>query len=155
MSKGEGSLKMGHFSDPEFVTFVSNDDPNSLREPHKLQYRTKGMVIKMIEYIVAILIGIMCVVIGILNMGGNVSMLHSYHRERVKEEDIRPFGRLVGLGMMIVGAGIIAGGVMSIIAFKLGNKTLDIIGMAILGVGLAVGIGIAFYAMKKYNKGIF
>lgn len=38
---------MGHFSDPEFVTFGSNDDPNSLREPHKLQYRTKGMVIKM------------------------------------------------------------------------------------------------------------
>ena len=41
---------MGHFSDPEFVTFVSNDDPNSLREPHKLQYRTKGMVIKMTEF---------------------------------------------------------------------------------------------------------
>ena len=109
----------------------------------------------MYEYIFAILVGVVCIVIGILNMGGNVSMLHSYHRKRVKEEDIRPFGRLVGIGMMVVGAAITVAGVLSMIAYKTENKTLDVVGYVIIGIGLAVGLGFAFYAMKKYNKGIF
>ena len=109
----------------------------------------------MYEYIFAILVGVVCIVIGILNMGGNVSMLHSYHRKRVKEEDILPFGRLVGIGMMVVGAAITVSGVLSMIAYKTENKTLDVVGYVIIGIGLAVGLGFAFYAMKKYNKGIF
>ena len=32
---------MDHFSDTEFVHFGSNDDPNSLQEPRKLQFRTE------------------------------------------------------------------------------------------------------------------
>ena len=39
-------------------------------------------------FIVTLLIGIACIVIGIMNSMGNVSMLHSYHRSRVSEEDI-------------------------------------------------------------------
>ena len=109
----------------------------------------------MIEYIFAIIVGIACTVIGILNTKGHISMLHSYHRKRVKEEDIRPFGKLVGLGMMGIGAGIIAGGALSIVTYQTKNNIFEIIGMVIVGIGLAVGVSIAFYAMKKYNKGIF
>ena len=109
----------------------------------------------MYEYIGAIVVGLMCIIIGILNTKGNVSMLHSYHRKRVKEEDILPFGRLVGLGMMIVGVGVIVGGVLSIVTHVTENKSFEIIGMVFIGVCLIVGVAIAFYAMKKYNKGIF
>ncbi len=109
----------------------------------------------MIEYIVAILVGVMCIVIGIMNTKGNISMLHSYHRKRVSEEDRLPFGRLVGLGMMIIGAGIICGGAFSIVTYKTENMIFEAVGMVIIGVGLVVGIALAFYAMIKYNKGIF
>ena len=109
----------------------------------------------MYEYIGAIVVGLMCIIIGILNTKGNVSMLHSYHRKRVKEADILPFGRLVGIGMMVIGAAITVAGVLSMIAYKTENRTLDVVGYVIIGIGLAVGLGFAFYAMKKYNKGIF
>ena len=109
----------------------------------------------MYEYIIAILVGVVCVIIGIMNTKGNLSMLHSYHRKRVKEEDIIPFGKLVGLGMMIIGAAIIVGGVLSTVAYTTENKTFDIVAYVIIGIGFVVGIGFAFYAMKKYNKGIF
>ena len=109
----------------------------------------------MYEYIGAILVGVMCIVIGILNTKGNISMLHSYHRKRVKEEDILPFGRLVGLGMIIIGAAITVGGILSMVAVNTENKAWNIVSYVVIGIGLAVGLGFAFYAMKKYNKGIF
>ena len=40
------------------------------------------------EFIIQIIIGLVLVIIGIFNMKGNISLLHSYHRKRVKKEDI-------------------------------------------------------------------
>ena len=56
--------------------------------------------------IVTFLVGVVCIVLGISNMRGNISSLHSYHRSRVSEEDRIPFGKQVGLGTIIVGIGI-------------------------------------------------
>ena len=52
----------------------------------------------MIDMIWAEIIGAVLLVIGILNMKGNISTIHRYHRHRVKEEDVLPFGRLMGAG---------------------------------------------------------
>ena len=107
------------------------------------------------ESIITIIIGIVIIVIGIFNTKGNVSMMHSYHRKRVKPEDILPFGRLVGLGMIIIGVSLISMGVLSYLAVVLQNELLLKIGYVTLIVGFVVGLGINFYAMFKYNKGIF
>ena len=63
--------------------------------------------------IVTFLVGVVCIVLGISNMRGNISSLHSYHRSRVSEEDRIPFGKQVGLGTIIVGIGIIVFSVLS------------------------------------------
>lgn len=63
--------------------------------------------------IVTFLVGVVCIVLGISNMRGNISSLHSYHRSRVSEEDRIPFGKQVGLGIIIVGIGIIVFSVLS------------------------------------------
>ena len=107
------------------------------------------------NYIVPVLLGILCIVIGILNMKGNVSSLHSYHRRRVAEQDIRPFGRLVGLGTVIIGATVILFGAMSFISEQLKMPIFTIVGTVIMIVGIVVGLGLNIYAMIKYNKGIF
>jgi hypothetical protein len=60
-------------------------------------------------FVVTALVGIVCIVLGISNMKGNISSLHSYHRSRVSEEDRIPFGKKVGLGTIIIGAGGTAG----------------------------------------------
>ena len=40
------------------------------------------------EFIIQIIIGLIIIIIGTLNMKGNISLLHSYHRKRVKKEDL-------------------------------------------------------------------
>ena len=109
----------------------------------------------MVEYIVAFLVGVIFIVLGISNMRGNISSLHSYHRHRVSEEDRIPFGKQVGLGTMIVGIGIIIFSVLSAVTLYTENNIFTLIGTAVLIVGIVVGLIISFKAMIKYNKGIF
>ena len=105
--------------------------------------------------IVVFLVGIVCIVLGISNMRGNISSLHSYHRNRVSEEDRIPFGKQVGLGTIIVGIGISVFGVLSSVTLYTENDIFILIGTAILIICIILGLVISFRAMIKYNKGIF
>ena len=105
--------------------------------------------------IVAFLVGVVCIVLGISNMRGNISTLHSYHRHRVSEEDRIPFGKQVGLGTIIIGIGIIIFSVLSAVNLYTENNIFILIGTVVLIVGIIVGLIISFKAMIKYNKGIF
>ena len=67
------------------------------------------------ETIFGICIGIAFVVIGILNRKGNISMMHSYHRKRVSEEDKIPFGKLVGNGTITIGLTLVVYGAILIV----------------------------------------
>ena len=75
-------------------------------------------------------------------------MLHSYHRKRIKEEDIKPFGKKVGIGTIIIGITIILAGLFAFLSYANISKVVLII-------GLITGCIIIFYALFKYNKGIF
>ena len=109
----------------------------------------------MLEFIVAFIIGLACIVIGVLNTKGHIGMLHSYHRKRVSDEDRIPFGRLVGTGMMVIGVAAIVGAGLFTAGGMTENAVLTIVGNAVLIAGFVFGIAISFYAMIKYNKGIF
>ena len=105
--------------------------------------------------IVTFLAGVVFIVLGISNMRGNISSLHSYHRSRVSEEDRIPFGKQVGLGTIIVGIGIIVFSVLSSVTLYTENDIFILVGTAILIIGIILGLVISFRAMIKYNKGIF
>ena len=105
--------------------------------------------------VITLLVGILFIVIGISNMRGNISSLHSYHRKRVSEEDRIPFGKRVGLGMIIIGSAIIIFSGLSAATLYTKNDTFILVGTAIMIVSLIVGLIIAFRATIKYNKGIF
>ena len=105
--------------------------------------------------IVAFLVGVVCIVLGISNMRGNISSLHSYHRHRVSEEDRIPFGKQVGLGTIIIGVGIMVFSVLSSVTLYTENDIFILIGTAILIIGIILGLVISFRAMIKYNKGVF
>ena len=64
----------------------------------------------MVAGITTAALGLIIIVIGIVNMCGNISSLHSYHRNRVAPEDVKPMGRIVGLGTLLVGIGMVAFG---------------------------------------------
>ena len=107
------------------------------------------------EFIAIVIIGIVCVIIGIFNIHGNISMLHSYHTKRVKEEDKLPFGRLVGAGIITIGVGLVAAGVLYYLASALQESIYATVSMVALISAIVVGLAVASYAMFKYNKGIF
>ena len=109
----------------------------------------------MATMILTVLIGIFICVLGGVNMTGNITSLHSYHRKRVREEDKKPFGRLVGIGSILMGLGTSCLGVFMYIWESTQNQMYFIIGSVIFGAAFVVGLAISFFAMIKYNKGIF
>ena len=104
---------------------------------------------------VSVIIGIVLIIIGISNMRGDISSLHSYHRQRVKEEDRVPFGKKVGLGTIIIGGTVILNACLAFGAKKTDHPALQTLGTVILPIGLIAGLIFIIYAMMKYNKGIF
>ena len=81
------------------------------------------------EFIIQIIIGLVLIIIGIFNMKGNISLLHSYHRKRVKKEDIIPFGKKVGIGSIIIGIAIIIAGVFTILNYTNISNAILVIGL--------------------------
>lgn len=105
--------------------------------------------------ITPIVLGILISILGIFNRRGNISSIHWYHRQRVTDENMIPFGKKIGLGTIIIGISIIVFGVLSLVT-KLTRLDLFVtIGAALVVMGIVVGIILSLHAMIKYNKGIF
>ena len=109
----------------------------------------------MASSILTFAIGVICIILGIMNTRGNISSLHSYHTKRVAKENVPAFGKLVGLGTIIIGVGVILFSILSVTEYYTKNEIFVTIGMVIMSIGFVVGIALSFYAMKKYNGGIF
>ena len=107
------------------------------------------------EFITVSGLGLLISILGIINMTGNISSLHWYHRQRVTEESRKPFGKLVGLGTLISGLAMIVFGILFLIFEQTQLTAFVILGVIELIVSIIVGMSISFYAMKKYNGGIF
>ena len=109
----------------------------------------------MLSMIVTIAVGLVICFLGITNMRGNLSSLHSYHRNRVRDEHKKIFGRLVGMGNIIMGASVAILGVLIYVWEQTQILAYAIAGGVLIAVGMIAGLGISFFAMIKYNKGIF
>ncbi len=109
----------------------------------------------MAQIIIVSGLGLLISILGIINMTGNISSLHWYHRQRVTEENRKPFGKLVGIGTLIIGLSTIAFGFLLFIFERTQLQALVIVGSIELIASIAVGMIISLYAMKKYNGGIF
>jgi hypothetical protein len=102
----------------------------------------------MYEFIFTAALGVFLCVIGAINMTGNLRALHKYHYHRVRPEDKIPFGRLVGIGNIIIGASFMIFSLLMALKY-------EIIATIVMILGLLIGLAFAFYSMIKYNKGIF
>ena len=102
-----------------------------------------------------VILGIIISVLGVFNMRGNISSVHWYHRQRVTEADRKPFGKLVGGGTLLIGVSLIVFGIFEFVAEKLQNEVFVTVGAVLMIAAIATGLIMNFYAMLKYNKGIF
>ena len=69
-------------------------------------------------------------------------------RPVLKKEMVMTKWLFIGVAMLLMG-------VLSFMASRLNNDIYLIAGTVVLIVGLVVGMVISFWAMFKYNKGIF
>ena len=99
------------------------------------------------EHLLLLVFGIFLSVLGIVNMKGNISTIHSYNRRKVKEEDVPKYGRTVGTGTLIIGAAL----ALAYFITLWNEKMIDLIILPALVVGLAF----ILYGQIKYNHGIF
>lgn len=99
------------------------------------------------ENITLLVLGVFISVLGIVNIKGNISTIHSYNRRKVKEEDIPKYGKAVGTGTLIIEVSLV-------VSFIVSFWSEVMIEFIILSAGV-VGIGFILYAQFKYNKGIF
>lgn len=102
-----------------------------------------------------IILGVILIILGAGNMRGNLSSIHRYHRRRISERDKKPFGRLVGLGTLIIGAAVALFGGLTFAAEKTECEAFAVAGRIEIIVSICIGVGISLYAMLKYNKGVF
>lgn len=99
------------------------------------------------DEIILLVMGLLISAMGIVNICGNVSTIHSYNRRKVAEEDIPKYGRAVGIGTLIIGASLVAAYVLTLLECNMAEYV--IIPAAV------VGLGFIIYGQIKYNKGIF
>lgn len=99
------------------------------------------------DNLILLVLGLFISALGITNIRGNVSTIHSYNRRKVKEEDIPKYGKAVGAGTLVMGAALILG----YIALFWSEEAMALVILP----AVVVGVGLILYGQFKYNGGIF
>lgn len=99
------------------------------------------------DHVLLLVLGIFISVLGIVNIKGNISTIHSYNRRKVKEEDIPKYGKAVGTGTLVIGISL----VLAYLITFWNEKATDYIVLPAMVIGLAF----ILYGQIKYNHGIF
>ena len=100
----------------------------------------------MIGTIIISLIGIICIILGYLMWKKEkISLLHSYHYDKVSEEDKKAFCAISGIGILFIGIGLLVTGII----IGITDSALSFIAFA---VGFVVGLVMLIYAGARYNR---
>lgn len=109
----------------------------------------------MTDWIVTLLVGVVCIILGIMNMRGNISSLHAYHRRRVREEDKIPFGKKIGLGTLLCGAAIVGYSVLSMLAQSVEAPAFTVAATVVLIAGTRRRSGVRSLCPLQIQQGYF
>lgn len=97
--------------------------------------------------IVFLLVGLVCLAFGLaLWKKQKIGLIHEYHTRNVKPEDIPAYTRLMGVALLVIGAGCAVTGVTVFILEAA-------LGWLAFPAGFIVGLALIVRAQKKYNGG--
>ena len=100
------------------------------------------------ESLFAVLVGLLLIGLGIVNMRGNISTIHWYHRTRIREEDKLHYGKWVGGGTVVIGCGVACAALRELL---IAWESAELIVLP----ALIIGFAMILYAQFKYNGGLF
>ena len=93
------------------------------------------------------LVAVLFTVLGIAIYKGKTDLIHDYHQTKVTNKSA--YGKAFGKAMLVIATVMLLSGIIGLF------KNLHILAVAILIIGLVVGIGCIVAVQKKYNKGVF
>ena len=100
----------------------------------------------MIATVIVTLIGIICIILGYLMWKKEkISLLHSYHYDKVTEDDKKAFCTISGIGIIIIGLGLLITGLIIAIT----DSGWSFISFA---VSFFIGLILLLFAGAKYNR---
>ena len=90
------------------------------------------------------------IIISILIYNGNTNLIHDYHQTKVTDKEA--YGKAFGKAMFVVSASLLLSGIIGLFG---NTEIMATIALAVLFVGLFIGIAWIIAVQKKYNNGIF
>ena len=84
---------------------------------------------------------------GIAIYRGKTDLIHDYHQTKVTDKSA--YGKAFGKAMLVIATVLLLSGIIGLF------ENMIILAVAILVIGLAIGIGGIVAVQKKYNKGVF
>ena len=93
------------------------------------------------------LVAVLFTVLGIAIYKGKTDLIHDYHQTKVTNKSA--YGKAFGKAMLVIATVMLLSGIIGLF------KNLLVLAVAILIIGLLVGIGCIVAVQKKYNKGVF
>ena len=96
---------------------------------------------------------IMCIVatvfmgVSIAIYKGKTDLIHDYHQTKVTDK--AAYGKAFGKAMLVIATVMLLSGIIGLF------ENLLILAVAILIIGLVIGIGCIVAVQRKYNKGVF
>ena len=97
--------------------------------------------------IIMFLVAVLFTVLGIAIYKGKTDLIHDYHQTKVTNKSA--YGKAFGKAMLVIATAMLLSGIIGLF------KNLLVLAVAILIIGLVVGIGCIVAVQKKYNKGVF
>ena len=81
---------------------------------------------------------------------GKTSLIHSYHQTKVTDQ--AAYGKAFGKAMLIISVTLLLSGILGLFG---ASETIAMLALAVLVVGLSIGIAWIVAVQMKYNKGVF
>ena len=81
---------------------------------------------------------------------GKTSLIHDYHQTKVTDK--AAYGKAFGKAMFVVSISLLLSGIIGLFG---DTEIMAMIALAVLFIGLLIGIAWIVAVQKKYNKGIF
>lgn len=81
---------------------------------------------------------------------GKTDLIHDYHQTKVTDK--AAYGKAFGKAMFVVSAALLLSGIIGLFGI---SDTMAMIAVAVLFIGLFIGIAWIIAVQIKYNKGVF
>ncbi|MBE6143840.1 MAG: DUF3784 domain-containing protein [Erysipelotrichaceae bacterium] len=97
--------------------------------------------------IIMFMVSVLFAVLGIAIYKGKTDLIHDYHQTKVTDKSA--YGKAFGKVMFLIAIAMLLSGIIGLF------ENLLILAVAILIIGLLIGLGCIVAVQKKYNKGVF